>query len=365
MLAHTEGGTLLPNLVDHKLFEEDASYGTEDAGPQFFQAGSFQLEKGGALPSVQVAYRTWGELNSLRDNCILVCHAVSGDSNAVGWWDRIVGPGRAIDTRSYFVVCSNALGGCQGTTGPGSLNEGGRPYGSSFPEITIGDMVSVQQKLMASLGVEKPALVVGGSMGGMQALEWARRNGAKRCWMTASAGSHNALQIGFNEVARQAIFRDSNYRGGDYYDGQPPLDGLAVGRMVGHLSYLSREALDTKFGRRRQEGKGDQFQMESYLNYQGDKFGKRFDPNSLVVLTNAIDRYEIDSLQGCTAEFLLTSYSSDFLYPPYQSENVHQMALAAGCKSRHLTIDLPYGHDSFLLDADFQAESLREFISQR
>ncbi len=349
--------------MDQQLFEEDASY-TEDSRPHSFDAGRLSLEKGGSLPEVQVAYRTWGKLTPAADNCVVVCHAVSGDSNAVGWWSRIVGPDKAIDTNQFFVVCSNALGGCQGTTGPSSLAEDGIPYGSRFPEITIADMVTVQQRLLSHLGVEKPMLVVGGSMGGMQAVEYARRNAAERCWMTASAGSHNALQIGFNEVARQAILRDSNFNGGDYYGGPAPLDGLSVGRMVGHLSYLSREALDTKFGRRRQEDKGDQFQMESYLNYQGDKFGKRFDPNSLVVLTNAIDRYELQSLDGSETAFLLTSYSSDFLYPPEQSEAVHQMALLAGCQSSHVSIDMPYGHDSFLLDAEHQVEAVRNFISR-
>lgn len=358
-------GYIARTLIDDRLFQEDASH-TEAAGVRFFAAGPLDVELGGHLAETTVAYQVFGELNPARDNAILVCHAISGDSNAIGWWSRIVGPGLALDTDRYAIICSNVLGGCQGSTGPASLNPGtGRPYGSAFPEITVGDMVTLQQRLISGLGIERLTMVCGGSMGGMQALEWGRRSGAKRVWSTASSAQHNAMQIGYNEVARQAIFADPEFRGGDYYDGPGPRAGLAVGRMLGHLSYLSVEAFDAKFGRRRQADDPETFQIESYLRYQGRKFTDRFDANSLIALSRAIDRYKCRSLAGSNSKFLFTGFTTDQLYLPSQSFEAHQMAIASGCDSRFELIQTPAGHDAFLLDDGDQARFVREFLSGR
>lgn len=350
--------------VDPSFFQENERTAPTQDGKKFFEIGSFVTERGETIPQVVVAYETWGKLNPAADNAILVCHALSGDSHAIGWWDRIVGPGLAIDTDRFFVIGTNALGGCQGTTGPGTLAPDGRRWGSRFPQVTVGDMVEVQMQLVSGLGIQTLFGVAGGSMGGMQALEWTlRRSGAvRRCWMTASCAAHSPMQIGFNETARQAILRDPKWCGGDFDPSNPPADGLAVARMVGHLSYLSAVSFDRKFGRRRQAGgPADQFEVESYLNYQGEKFVSRFDAGSLVVLSKAIDLYERTSLAGSTSEYLLTSFSSDTLYEPRQSQAVHELALAAGCRSRHLTFDLPMGHDTFLLDGEQQAHVARDF----
>jgi homoserine O-acetyltransferase len=355
--------------IDPGLFRENERTAPSEAGRRFFEAGPLRCELGGELPSVRVCYETWGALSLARDNAILVCHALSGDAHCVGWWSRLVGPGRAIDTDRYFVIGSNALGGCQGTTGPASLAPDGRPWGSRFPQLTVGDMVAVQRRLIAHLGIERLLLTAGGSMGGMQALEWARTGGVAKAWITASAAAHGAMQIGFNETARQAILRDPKYMGGDYEPDNPPNNGLAVARMLGHLTYLSHEAFDSKFGRQVQDPADfrpyPQRQVESYLNYQGDKFTGRFDANSFIVLTRAIDLYECRSLEGSTTEFLFTSFTSDWIYPSRQSRELHEMALAAGCRSAWVEIDLPYGHDAFLLDDRRQGPLVRKLLAAR
>ncbi len=369
--------------MDERLFSEDASHRVDETW-QRMPIGPMDLELGGHLPEVEIAYETWGTLSSSRDNAVLVCHALSGDSHAVGWWSALVGPGKAIDTDRYFVIGSNVLGGCRGSTGPGSaVSVAARPggqspgrgpdasrrpsarlraetetalrIGSSFPQITVGDMVTAQEKLLAALGVGRLWLACGGSMGGMQALEWARRDSCDRAWITASAPAHSAMQIAFNEVARQAIFADPAWQGGDYEVGAGPDRGLAVARMAGHLSYLSEAAFEAKFGRRRQPEAPEVFQVESYLRYQGKKFTTRFDAGSLVALTEAIDRYECTSLAGSRTRFLVTSFSSDWLYPPHQSRALAQIAREAGCAVEDHDIDLPYGHDAFLLDDQIQA----------
>ncbi len=326
-------------------------------------------EAGGILPEVTIAYETWGELNAQRDNAILVCHALSGDSHAIGWWDRLIGPGKPIDTNRYFVVCSNSLGGCQGTTGPSSLQPDGRRYRSQFPIITIGDTVEVQSRLIDALGIEKLLVVAGGSMGGMQVLEWTLRfpERVAKAFVTASTAAHSAMQIGFNETARQAIMRDPAWNGGDY-EPPGPVGGLAVARMLGHLTYLSDESFSSKFGRRLQSKEapdftlGIEFEVESYLRYQADKFTQRFDANSLLYLTKACDYYAPADLKRAKASFLIVSYTSDWIYPSSQSATLHRMALDAGLASLHLDYNLPYGHDSFLLDSELQGTSLRRFL---
>jgi homoserine O-acetyltransferase len=322
------------------------------------------------LDSVTVAYETFGELNAAKDNAVLVCHAISGDSHCIGWWERLIGPGKAFDTNRYCVVGTNALGGCQGTTGPASLDPEGRPYQTRFPMISVGDMVEVQSRLMDQLGIGQLLCVAGGSMGGMQAIEWTVRKPGrvKKAFVTASCAAHSAMQIGFNETARQAIMRDPKWKGGRYDPEDGPDAGLSVARMVGHLSFLSESAFQAKFGRRLQ-GKNaleykleTEFQVESYLNYQGDKFTKRFDANSLLYLSKAIDNYELLSFHDSQSSFLFTSFTSDWLYPTHQSAELHAMAGAAGCPSKHIDIDLPFGHDAFLLDAEHQGAALREFL---
>jgi len=356
---------------DSGLFEESSRAEPDSSGRKIVSLGPFATESGFAFPSVEVAYQEWGPVGA---PVVLVCHALSGDSNAVSWWSRLVGPGRAVDTEKYRVICTNVLGGCQGTTGPASLDTDGKRWGSRFPLVTIGDMVAVQRRLLAKLGIEKLHAVMGGSMGGMQALEWTRRypGFVKKAFVTASALRHNAMQIGFNEVARQAIYRDPKFRGGDYPPDDAPSQGMAVGRMVGHLTYLSESALDHKFGRRFQDGGGkrpglgvdrDQFEIESYLSYQGHKFTERFDPNSLIVVTNAIDCYDCDSLDGSTSEYLFTSFSSDWAYPSHQSEAAHKLALSVGCASNWVDISLDWGHDAFLLDGEIQGKLLRNFLA--
>ncbi|MFQ3586819.1 MAG: homoserine O-acetyltransferase [Fimbriimonadaceae bacterium] len=356
--------------IDPALFQENERLAPAGEERRFLHTGPIALEAGGSLPGVTIAYETWGELNDARDNAILVCHALSGDSHAVGWWERLVGPGRAIDTERFFVIGTNALGGCQGTTGPSSPHPDGKPYGSRFPIITVRDMVDVQLRLIDHLGIDRLSMVAGGSMGGMQALEWTLRHPGRvdRAWITACAPAHSAMQIGFNEAARQAVMRDPKWRGGDYPPDDPPANGLSVARMIGHLSFLSEAAFAAKFGRSLQDKEafdyrlGVEFAVESYLNYQGDKFTKRFDANSLLVLTRAIDYYERRSFAGSQSRYLFTSFTSDWLYPSHQSEAMHRMALEAGCPSRWIDIDLPHGHDAFLLDGEHQGTAVRSFL---
>ncbi len=340
--------------IDPALFQENERTAPSAGERQWAAVGCIACEGGSALNDVVLAYETWGTLNADASNAILIQHAISGDSHAIGWWDRMVGPGKAIDTERYFVIGHNALGGCQGSTGPGS-------FGSSFPKITIGDMVTAQERLMEHLGINDLFAVAGGSMGGHLCLEWARRSGVRRAFITAGCLAHSAMQIGINEAARQAIMRDPKWRGGDYGD-DPPVNGLSVARMIGHISYLSEASFASKFGRNRQEG-AKQFQVESYLNYQGDKFTSRFEANSLLVLSWAIDDYTCASLTGTTTEFLVTSFTSDWLYTPAQGLAIHEMAGAAGAKSRFELIDLPYGHDAFLLDGEIQGVFVREFLA--
>lgn len=337
-----------------------------------FDAGSLRCEGGGHLEKVEVAYETWGQLNADRSNAILVCHALSGDSHCIGWWSKLIGPGKAIDTNRYFVIGTNALGGCQGTTGPSSTAPDGKPYGSRFPFVTVGDMVEVQGRLVQHLGIDRLLSVCGGSMGGMQALEWTCRfpDRVATAFITASAAAHSAMQIGFNEAARQAVMRDPAWKGGNY-EPPGPVSGLTVARMIGHLTFLSEGSFAAKFGRALQDRTelshtlGVDFEIESYLKHQGEKFTTRFDANSLLLLTKAIDYYSRADLHPSQAEYLFVSYTSDWIYPPHQAEQLHELARAAGCRSRHVTIDLPFGHDSFLLDGELQGAALKELLARR
>lgn len=314
----------------------------------------------GTLPSLTIAYEDLGPRDA---PVVWVCHALTGDAHATGWWSRVVGPGRAVDTNRFRVICANAIGGCQGTTGPSSSHpDDGRRWGSRFPRITIEDMALGHELLARHLGIGEIHAVVGGSMGGFQALAWPVLAPERilRVYATATAARHGAMQIGYNEVQRQAILRDPRWNGGDF--DEPPVDGLATARMVGHLTFLSEDAFETKFGRRVQDDGTGRFEVESYLNYQGDKFAGRFDAGTMVTYLRAVDDWLLVSLENATAEFLFTSYSSDWLYPAADVEELHRMALAAGCRSRHETIDLPFGHDAFLLDGEHQTRLLGAFL---
>ncbi|MEZ0327648.1 MAG: homoserine O-acetyltransferase [Fimbriimonas sp.] len=357
-------------MVDPALFQENERTAPSATERLYADVGPLQCEAGGFLESVTVAYETWGTLNDARDNAILICHALSGDSHAIGWWSRLIGPGLPIDTNRFFVIGTNALGGCQGTTGPASIAPDRKPYRLRFPMITVGDMVEVQARLMDQLGIEMLLGVAGGSMGGMQALEWTVRfpSRVRKAFVTASCAAHSAMQIGFNEAARQAVMRDASWSGGDYED-SGPAGGLAVARMIGHLSFLSEHAFTAKFGRHLRDKEtfdytmGTEFEVESYLNYQGTKFTSRFDANSLLYLTKAIDYYDLQSLAKARAEFLFVSFTSDWLYPSHQSAELHVMATEAGLTSRYAEIDLPYGHDAFLLDGELQGAEVRRFLA--
>src|SRR3954462_11326507 len=309
---------------------------------------SIALEVGAVLAPVEIAYETYGRLNSDRSNALLITHAFTGDAHAAGishengkpgWWDNMVGPGKAFDTDRYFVICSNVLGGCAGTTGPASINpETGCPYGLSFPVVTVGDMVRLQVMLMDHLGISKLLAVTGGSMGGMQALEWGVSYPDRVATVIpiASTARHSAQQIAFNEVGRQAIMADPDWNNGDYYDKKPPARGLAVARMVGHITYMSDNSMREKFGRRLRDREqfgfdfSVDFEVESYLRYRGSQFVTRFDANSYLYITKAEDYFDltngtgtlIDALRSVDTRFLVISFTSDWLYPSYQSQEI-------------------------------------------
>ena len=344
-----------------------------------------RTQSGFAFEKVDVSYQTLGKLSPARDNAILVCHALSGSAHVAGlhpetkrpgWWDFHVGPGKAIDTDKFFVICANVLGGCSGTTGPASTNpKTGKPYGMDFPTVTVRDMVAVQAKLLDHLGIEKLFAVVGGSMGGMQALAWATDfpGRMQNCVPIATCLSHGAMQIAFNEIGRHAIISDPNWHGGNYSEAHPPAHGLSVARMVGHVTYLSEFSMTHKFGRQRQAeataGHKDQFSIESYLHHQGESFVKRFDPNSYLYLTRAIDRFDLFEnqppdavLKRIRARFLVVSFSSDWLYPPAQSRELVRLLKRANIPVTYVNLDTEYGHDSFLIDNPPFANLVRDFL---
>ena len=356
--------------------------------PQCAHFDSIALEGGATLSPVEVAYETYGRLNTDRSNAILIAHAFTGDAHAAGvshetgkpgWWDNMIGPGKAFDTDRYFVICSNVLGGCQGTTGPGSVNPAtGRPYALSFPVITIRDMVRLQKMLIDSLGIDKLLCVSGGSMGGMQALEWAvSYPEAVRCTIPiATTWRHSAQQIAFNEVGRQAIMADPDWSEGDYYDKKPPARGLSVARMVGHITYMSDESMREKFGRKlRQKEKlgfdfSVDFEVESYLRYRGNQFVGRFDANSYLYITKAEDYFDLtngtgklnDAFRTVDTRFLVISFTSDWLYPSYQSQEIVRVLRRINGDVAYCDLQSNYGHDAFLVDIAEQSEIVRGFL---
>jgi homoserine O-acetyltransferase/O-succinyltransferase len=340
--------------------------------------GPLVLERGGQLPSVTVAYETYGTLNEDRSNAVLICHALSGDSHVAGhdqhddpgWWDIAVGPGKPIDTDRYFVICPNVLGGCRGTTGPNSIDpRTGHAYGPDFPLITIGDIVDLQQRLIGVLGIKQLLAVVGGSLGGHMALTWATRYPQQVAGTVAIATSPRLTSqaLAFDVVGRNAIMQDSGYQDGRYYDQGPgPRVGLAIARMLGHITYLSREAMMEKFDddRLRPRDVATQFETKfsvgSYLAYQGDRFGERFDANSYITLSMAMDLFDLGgtpeplarSLQPARCRWLVISFSSDWLFPPFQSQEIVDALLGANQSVSYCNVVSSCGHDAFLLPND-------------
>ncbi len=350
-----------------------------------------QLELGGQLPEVTVAFETYGRLNSRANNAVLICHALSGDSHVAqhdadddpGWWDVLVGPGKPIDTDHYFVICPNCLGGCRGTTGPDSLNPAtGTPYATDFPVITIGDIVEVQRRLVDHLGIERLRGVIGGSLGGHMTLTWATCLPERVAGAIAVATSARLTSqaLAFDVVGRNAILRDPAYHKGRYYEQEcGPTVGLAIARMLGHITYLSRESMMQKFDAERLKPRRVQTQFEtkfsvgSYLAYQGDRFGERFDANSYLTLSMAIDLFDLGDtpqelakvLQRSRCRWLLMSFSSDWLFPPFQSREIVDALIAGGRPVSYCNVESDCGHDAFLLPNQIgtYGELIRAFLA--
>ncbi|MFN9720124.1 MAG: homoserine O-acetyltransferase, partial [Planctomycetota bacterium] len=347
----------------------------------FGNSKPMQFASGQTLGPVRVAYETYGQLNSDASNAIFVCHALTGDAHAAGlhsqsdrksgWWDGFIGPGKGLDTNRYFVICANVLGGCQGTTGPSSTDPStGKRFCLNFPFLTIRDVITVHSELVKSLGIRRLLAVVGGSLGGMQVLEWAVRfpDQVKAAVVLASAPKLSAQGIAFNAVGRRAIYADPGFANGDYYDSEGPRYGLALARMVAHITYLSEDSIELKFGRRLQDSdqfaysmqKETEFQIESYLHYQGKRFVQRFDANSYLYLTRMMDYFDLsdgfqslaDALAQTKARFLVASYDTDWLFPTSQSRELVSALMKVGRHVSFVELRCPFGHDSFLIDLE-------------
>ena len=359
----------------------------------FAEDEPFQLDSGASLGPMTVVYETYGQLNADRTNAILITHALSGSAHAAGyhqpdesktgWWDDCIGPGKAFDTNKFFIICSNVLGGCYGSTGPASPDPAtGKPYGMCFPVVTIGDMVRAQVQLIDHLGIDTLLCVAGGSMGGMQALEWAAHypNRLKAAIPIATTAHHSPMLIALSEVGRQAIYADPAWNNGDYYDADlKPDAGLAVARMVGHITYLSEESMQQKFGRRLQDQVRygyefrSEFQVESYLKYKGHNFTRRFDANSYLYVTKAMDYFDLSAETGSVAtafansaelHYLVLSFTSDWLYPSYHSKELVSALTAAGADVTYLDVQSSWGHDAFLLEVETMTKLLSGFLER-
>lgn len=352
----------------------------------------FLLESGATLSPVTLAYETYGSLNADRSNAILIVHALSGSGHAAGyhagddkpgWWDDCIGPGKAFDTNRFFIICSNVLGSCYGSSGPATIDPGtGQPYGLRFPVITVGDMVRAQARLVEYLGIEQLLCVAGGSMGGMQVLEWAAHHPhkLKAAIPLATTARHSPMLIALSEVGRQAIYADPYWNNGAYYTAEKKPDaGLAVARMVGHITYLSEESMHQKFGRRLQtrERYGFDFQsefaVESYLKYNGNNFTRRFDANSYLYVTKAMDYFDLSEETGSLAaafahsghlKFLVVSFTSDWLYPSYHSKELVRALTAVNADISYLDIQSSWGHDAFLLEVDTMTKLIASFLER-
>jgi len=346
------------------------------------------LESGESLASVTLAYETYGKLNAAKTNAILVVHALSGDAHAAGvhegqdnpgWWDEMIGPGKAFDTDRYFVISSNVLGGCKGSTGPSSLNpETGQPYGLAFPFITIADMVHAQKHLIDHLGIDKLLCVAGGSMGGMLVLHWVASYPSKvrAAIPIATALKHSPQQIAFNEVVRQSIMADPAWRDGNYYASGQPEKGLAVARMIGHITFMSDLSMEEKFSRKLKTGQFSfgfdaDFEVEGYLRYRGANFVKRFDANSYLYITKAMDYFDLSGgkllPKGKSADlprFLVISFQSDWLYPSYQSADIVRALKIRHADATYCELKSTYGHDAFLVEMENQTKLISPFLDK-
>ena len=378
---------------------EDIPSGSAETGEvglveakDFVHAQPFTCESGQTLPGFTLRYETYGALNATRDNAVLVCHALSGDHHCAGWhsdadtkpgwWNNLIGPGKAVDTRRFFVVCANVPGGCQGSTGPSSLDPAtGQPYGTRFPFVTIRDMVRAQKLLLDHLGIAELHAVLGGSMGGMTALLFAIEYPlfTRRQIIMASTANESAQAIAFNEVGRQAIMQDPAWNNGDYPREGGPRVGLAIARMMAHITYLSDAGMDRKFGRRKRETAGGeaytfdaQFEVESYLRHQGQSFINRFDANSYLYITRAIDQFDPARASGSLeqafapvqAESLVVGFTSDWLFPPDQNRAIALALLRAGKRASYAELSTDLGHDSFLLESADLYALVRGFLER-
>lgn len=380
---------------------------------QYADLPPLELETGGVLAPVRIAYETYGRLSPARDNVVLVCHALSGDAHAagwsaetgapsavdgigaeergirrsggLGWWDALIGPGKAFDTERYFVLSTNIIGSCRGSTGPSSINPAtGKPYGIDFPVVTVADMVRAQRSLLYHLGIARLLTVTGGSLGGMQALEWSVRypNAVESVIMTASTARLGSQGVAWNAIARNAIMADPDWQVGSYYGtGRKPDAGIGIARMVGHVTYLSSQAMDEKFGRRLQDREDysytvteADFQVESYLRYQAETFADRFDANSYLYISRALTYFDLArnhgngslerAVRAAQARFLLISFTSDWLYPPRDSQELLAALRAAGKDAEYHNIETGYGHDSFLLEDVEQKRIISGFLDE-
>jgi homoserine O-acetyltransferase len=369
-------------------FRQDSVGIVETMFHSFAEPGNeLKLESGDSLGPIILAYETYGELNRNRSNAILVCHALSGDAHAAGihegqdnsgWWDDMIGPGKAFDTDRYFVICSNVIGGCKGSTGPSSINPIiKRPYAMDFPFITISDMVNAQKHLIDFLGIERLLSVTGGSMGGMQVLQWvaAYPEMVRSAIPIATTKKHSPQQIAFNEVARQAIMADPAWRDGDYYEHGQPKKGLAVARMVGHITFMSEQSMEKKFSRRLKKGRlnfnfDPEFEVEGYLHYRGANFVKRFDANSYLYLTKALDYFDLSGgkliPQGkkIDTRFLVISFKSDWLYPSSQSQDIVRLLKRRHLDATYCELNSTYGHDAFLVEVEEQTTLIKHFLDK-
>lgn len=351
-----------------------------------YPPNKLSLDFGEKLGPITLAYETYGKLNSSKSNAVLILHALSGDAHAAGfhekdekpgWWNEMIGPGKGLDTEKYFLICSNVIGGCKGSTGPSSMNpETNKPYGLDFPVITIGDMVNAQHYLIDYFGIDKLLSIVGGSMGGMQVLQWmvSYPERIRSSIPIATTLRHTPQQIAFNEVGRQAIMADPDWKQGNYYGSSSPAKGLSVARMIGHITFMSDVSMTEKFGRRLKNDKqtskfGADFEVEGYLRYRGNNFVKRFDANSYLYITKAIDYFNLiekkrieEVFKGLDAKVLVISFKSDWLYPSYQSQEIVKACKLAGVDTTYCEINSTYGHDAFLLEIEEETHLIKHFL---
>jgi len=354
--------------------------------PQDFTFADFILENSEILPEVNIRFETYGTLNAARSNAILITHAFSGDHHAAfyhegesrpGWWDNMIGPGKAFDTDRYFVICSNVIGGCAGSTGPSSLNPATQnKYALDFPQVTIKDMVAAQKRLIDHLGIAKLYCIAGGSMGGMQVLQWlvSYPQAVRSAIPIATTARHSPQQIAFNEVGRQAIMADPKWNNGNYYDSEIPRSGLSVARMVGHITYMSEKSMAEKFGRRTKSAADNtkfhaDFEVEGYLRNRGDFFVRRFDANSYLYISKAMDLFDVsegrhlsEKFHELDAKLLVLAFKSDWLYPAHQSLEIVSACKISGVPVTYIEIEANYGHDSFLVETEKQSQLVRHFL---